>query len=480
MITLGQLPRTIDVRVSRSEILPVPGFTVTSERSGGLDPADIGRLSSGPRPGLPANPEFDDPTRPREPGAVAAAPPGTGNIPGAAGPGAAAGPNVASADIRPPSTQRTDGSRAPTGQVLAPGEQRPREILVVFAETAKPSAPEDVATTLKIDRESAFETTLSGRRIARYRLTDERGLPQILDLLGKDARIVSAQPNYVYKVLQGAAGKAAPGAQYTTEKLRLADAHRLARGRNIKIALIDTGVDTGHPELAGLGIETFDATGTGRVRADVHGTAMLGILGGRKQLVGVAPDARILAARAIGTDGEATTESVHKALAWSFSNGAQIINIGLGGPRDPLLQEEIAAAIARGTIIVAAAGNGGENAPPVYPAAYKDVIAVTAVDASDKVYLEANHGNYITLAAPGVDIPTPVLNRAYGTASGTSYAAAHVSGVIALLLEKKPGLKATDVRDVLTRTARKSASGQSTKDFGAGIVDPMRALESLR
>jgi subtilisin family serine protease len=480
MIVLGHLPKAIDIRVARSEILPVPGPVVTSERAGGLDPADIARLSSDARPGLPSNPELDDPTKSRVPGTIAAAPGPAPNIPGAAAPGIP-GPNITSGLETPPAgTQRTDGSRAPTGQVLAHGEQRPREVLVVFSETAKPSAPEDVATALKIDRESAFETVVSGRRIARYRIADDRSLPQVLDLLGKDARIVSAQPNYIYKPLQGAAGKAAPGAQYSVRMLRLADAHRLARGRNVKIALIDTGVDTAHPELAGLRIETFDATGTGRVRADMHGTAMLGIFAGRKQLGGVAPDAHLLVARAVGPEGEATTESILKALAWSFGNGAQVINISVGGPRDPLLEEEIAAAVTRGAIIVAAAGNGGENALAVYPAAYKTVIAVTAVDAADKVYVQANRGNYVAIAAPGVDIATAAPGRAYGSASGTSYAAAHVSGVIALLLEKKPGLKEADVRDVLTRTARKSPGGQSTKDIGAGIVDPVRALESLR
>src|SRR5690606_8361831 len=109
----------------------------------------------------------------------------------------------------------------------------------------------------------------------------------------------------------------------------LEDAHRLARGRNVKIALIDTGVDAGHPEIAGLRVETFDATGSGRVRADLHGTAILGIIGGRKQLIGVAPEARILAARAIAPDGEGTTESVLKALAWGFSNGARIFNVSI-------------------------------------------------------------------------------------------------------------------------------------------------------
>lgn len=477
---LGKLPKGADVRLLREEMLPLPALGATTERSGGLDPAEIARLSSGPRPGLPADPNFENPAAPPRTGAVAGLP---GNEPGATASPPSDGSNVAaSAAVSPTGPQRTDGTRAPTGQVLSSGDQRPREVIVVFAETSRPAAPDEVAATAKIDRESTFETALSGRRIARYRVPDDRNLAQILDLLGKDRRIVSAQPNYIYKPLQGAAGTSAAGAQYAAQKLRLAEAHRLARGRNVKIALIDTGVDTGHPELAGVKIELFDATGTGRIRADAHGTAMLGILAARKQLVGMAPDASILAARAVAPDGEGTTESVLKALAWSFSNGARIINLSLSGPKDPLLQEEIATAITRGAIIVAAAGNGGDAATAVFPAAYDGVIAVTAVDANDRVYAQANRGSYIALAAPGVDIPTLALNRTYQDATGTSYAAAHVSGVIALLLEKKPELKSAEVRDLLMRTARKPAiaSGQSTKDTGSGIVDPVRALESLR
>lgn len=481
MIVLGKLPKGADVRMVRDEMLPLPGG-VTTERSGGLDPADMARLSSGPRPGLPADPSFENPSSPPGGSTVAGIP--GGNEPGAPASGPRAdGSNVpTAAAVGPMGTQRTDGTRAPTGQVLSTGDQRPREVIVVFAETSKPAAPDEVAATAKLDRESTFETALSGRRIARYRIPDDRNLAQILDLLGKDTRILAAQPNYVYKALQGAAGTAVPGVQYSAQKLRLAEAHRLARGRNVKIAVIDTGVDIGHPELSGLKIELFDATGTGRVRADAHGTAILGILAARKQLVGMAPDASILVARAIAPDGEGTTESVLKALAWSFGNGARIINMSISGPRDPLLQQEIATAITRGSIIVAAAGNGGDRAPPAFPAAYDGVIAVTAVDASDKVYAQANRGSYITLAAPGVDIATLAPNRTYADASGTSYAAAHVSGVIALLLEKKPELKSADVRELLMRTSRKPsiASGQSTKDTGSGIVDPVRALEGVR
>lgn len=481
MIVLGGLPKGADIRIVRDEMLPLPGAGATSERSGGLDPADIARLSSAPRPGLPPDPSIENPTARGDDGRAASAAPG-GNEPGAIGPRTDGSNTPTGAAVGPPSTQRTDGTRAPTGQVLSAGDQRPREVLVVFAETAKVSAPDDVAATVKLDREANFESALSGRRIVRYRIADDRSLPQVLDLLGKDARILSAQPNYVYKPLQGAGGKAAPAAQYSTRTLRLTDAHRLARGRNVKIAVIDTGVDTAHPELAGLKIETFDATGSGRVRAEAHGTAMLGILAARKQLVGTAPDATLLVARAIAPEGEGTTESVIKALAWSFGNGARIVNLSLSGPKDPLLQQEIATAIARGATVVAAAGNGGEAAPPAFPAAYEGVIAVTAVDANDKVYADANRGGYIALAAPGVDVPALAPNRSYTSASGTSYAAAHVSGVIALLLERKPELKASEIRDLLGRTARKPSvpGGQGAKDTGSGVIDPVRALESLR
>src|SRR5262249_33389356 len=151
----------------------------------------------------------------------------------------------------------------------------------------------------------------------------------------------------------------------------------------------------------------------------------------------------ILAVRAFRTSGrnaspETTTQILMTAVNWAVNNGAKILNMSFIGAHDLALQQLLNAATQRGILIVAAAGNGGPTAPPVYPAAYPGVIAVTAVDEFDRRYEYANRGSYIAVAAPGVDILTPVEQGGYAYVSGTSFAAAYVSGIAALLLERDP------------------------------------------
>ena len=143
---------------------------------------------------------------------------------------------------------------------------------------------------------------------------------------------------------------------------------------------------------------------------------------------------------------------------------------------DPLLERIIKAAAEKGVILVAAAGNDGPKAPPAYPAAYPDVIAVTATDEKDKLYGKANRGGYISVAAPGVDILVPALKGRYDLASGTSMAAAHVSGVVALLIEGDAKLSAAAVRAILSSSARKPAEPLAKEAVGAGIIDAAGAV----
>jgi subtilisin family serine protease len=150
--------------------------------------------------------------------------------------------------------------------------------------------------------------------------------------------------------------------------------------------------------------------------------------------------------------------------------------MSFAGPNDPRLGREILSAIGQGAIIVAAAGNGGASARPAYPAAYPGVIAVSATDGEDRLYTHANRGPYIAIAAPGVDILAPSLGQSYEVNSGTSLAAPHVTGVVALLLERNPDLKPDAVRSILTRSARAPAIALPPDEIGAGVIDAASAL----
>ncbi|HRD77258.1 MAG TPA: S8 family serine peptidase, partial [Hyphomicrobiaceae bacterium] len=214
---------------------------------------------------------------------------------------------------------------------------------------------------------------------------------------------------------------------------------------------------------------------------EAHGTSIAGILVARNQMKGIAPEARVVSVRAFSSAGagrspEATTLSVIKGLEWAFIGGTRLYNLSFTGPRDPLLEQLLERAEAQGAVFVAAAGNAGPGAPAAYPAAYKTVVAVTAVDANDRVYARASRGPYVAIAAPGVDILAPTLASGYGMSSGTSMAAAHVTGAIALVMEKRPDLKPAQIREVLLRAVR-PGDAASARDIGAGILDAAKLIE---
>jgi subtilisin family serine protease len=298
-----------------------------------------------------------------------------------------------------------------------------------------------------------------------------------------DRGVVSVSLNYVMRLYgePPVPVAAAPLEQYALAKMQLPRAHVLAQGGDVLIAIIDGGVDVSHPELQGVVAEIFDAVQTG-VQAHPHGTAIAGAIAAQARLKGTAPAARILAAQAFdrGQDRmEGNGYVVAKGVYWAADRGARIINMSFAGPRDPSIEDSLRYARQKGVILVAAAGNKGPLSPPLFPAANPNVIAVTATDANDKVFQQANRGKHIAIAAPGVELFLPGLNGTYQEISGTSFAAAEVSGTIALLVERKPDLTHDDARRILMSTARDLGPPGFDPHFGAGLVDAYRALISI-
>jgi subtilisin family serine protease len=327
---------------------------------------------------------------------------------------------------------------------------------------------------------------LGGTTLVRWRITDRRSVPVVVRALETDSTVLSAQPNYRFALQdQTATPKAAsegdPG-QYMLDKMHLPQAHELAKGNKVLVALIDSGVDTAHPDLAGDIAGTFDALGTG-LKAHPHGTAIAGAIAAHGRLMGAAPAAQILAVRAFsGNDGadDGTTFAIMSGLDWAVSRGARIVNMSFAGPQDPGIARSLAAAHDKGVILVAAAGNRGAKSPPLYPAADPNVIAVTATDANDQLPAFANRGRYIAVAAPGVDLMLLAPNATLQFSSGTSFSAAYVTGTAALMLERKPDLGPDTLRQALTGTAHHLGSkGIADDQSGAGLVDAYQAVLSL-
>lgn len=358
---------------------------------------------------------------------------------------------------------------------------RPNEVIVVLADGATDATVFALARAFGLDGETLYTSALLGSRVVRFRIPDQRTPATVATQLAADARVRLAQPNYLYTAIGAAAEtqqteSAVP--QYAPEKLRLAEAHRNAVGKRVVVAVIDTAIDEKHPALDGAIDVAFDALNEGAFSPAFHGTAIAGILAARRSMTSVAPAADILAIRAFADDNgtqRSNSLAIVKALDFAVRRGARIVNMSFAGPRDALLEEAITRAVSDGVVIIAAAGNGGPNAAPAYPAAFEPVIAVSATGPDDAPFASANRGAYIAIAAPGVDIIAPAPGGAFDITSGTSMAAAHISGIAALMLERDPAMTPKDVRERLTATARKS---NDSKDLiGAGIADAAAAVD---
>jgi len=343
------------------------------------------------------------------------------------------------------------------------------------------SQADELARSNGLERLASQEFPLLGSTIGLFRVIDRRPLDTARREFAANRSVKSVQPNFRY-VLQDQKQdqKKTEGdvAQYAVAQLRLPQAHALARGMNVTIAVIDSGVDVKHPELANSIADSFDALGS-KEGPHVHGTGIAGAIVAHARLMGSAPEARLLAIRAFGAGAggaESTSFVILKGLNYAAEHGAQIINMSFAGPKDPLIERGVAATASRGILMVAAAGNAGAKSPPLYPAANPNVIAVSGTDAQEKLFAASNRGNYIAIAAPGADIFLPAPDEKYQITSGTSFSAAYVSGVAALILERNPALKPNDVRAILTKTARDLGAPGRDDLFGAGEADAFAAV----
>ncbi|BCP52657.1 hypothetical protein K32_12740 [Kaistia sp. 32K] len=376
------------------------------------------------------------------------------------------------------STKKTAKPAQPANGPAVAGSYVDGEVLF---STRSPEATETILKRHRLTRLETVDIDLTGTTIVRARVAKGASTQRTLRALRSEKSIVSSELNHLF-ALQGEPKNIAESdlasVQYAPAKLRLAEAHASAEGQSVLVAVIDSGIDGDHPELAG----TLDPNSPART-VGPHGTAIAGVIAAHSRLVSAAPKVRILAFDSFsgpeGSLARGSTLDILKSLDRAASAGARIVNLSFAGPDDAMLSAGIEAAHAKGIVLVAAAGNGGPKASAAYPAAYSAVIAVTATDPADKVYAAANRGGYIALAAPGVDILTTAPKGDYTQLSGTSFAAAQVTGVAALLLERAPKLSPDGVRAILTETARDLGKPGRDDVFGAGLVDAAAALTAV-
>jgi hypothetical protein len=269
----------------------------------------------------------------------------------------------------------------------------------------------------------------------------------VVEKLSLDPRVESAQTMNLFHVL--AYNDPLFPLQPSASLWHLEELHKVTTGRNVRVAEVDTGVESDHPDLSGQIVLSRNLVDGHAAVPELHGTAVAGIIAAVGNngvgMVGVAPDAKLIALRACWeTEGHTNSAvcssfTLAKALQYALDAKAQVINLSLGGPRDVLLERLLDAALARGITVVGAAdprsGDGG------FPASHRGVLAIAGDDAHD---VGAD-----VLRGPGRDIPTTVLDGKWSFVTGSSFAAAHVTGLVALLRELAPDLQPQQIRELL-------------------------------
>lgn len=301
----------------------------------------------------------------------------------------------------------------------------------------------------------------SGERLLVISLSsDDPGARRIETLL-RDLGAEIADRNHVY-------GAAAPtGAEGTG----LAAYSPVGANSYARLGLIDTDVDETHPSLRGLPLTEQDFVTMGSLRPQGHGTAVASILARELPVTDETPSIRAASVFFLAEDGTtgATSASLVRAIDWMIAEDVAVINFSLTGPPNRALEVMIERSLAAGIVIVAAVGNEGPAARPLYPAAYPGVIGVTAVDGEGRIYRWANRGNYVAVAARGVDVEVARPGGEIVRDSGTSFAAPVVSAWVARQIADTPG---ADPLRLIQASAKPAARGGQDGTFGYGILAP--------
>ncbi|MEO3787009.1 type VII secretion-associated serine protease mycosin [Actinocorallia sp. B10E7] len=274
------------------------------------------------------------------------------------------------------------------------------------------------------------------------------------------------------------------GEPWAQQVLNLKAAHRLTSGRGVVVAVVDSGVDFGNPQLKGQAAGAVDLTGSGNDDCAAHGTGIAGIIAARQTpkapFVGVAPGARILSVK-VAEDAENNSDLLlARGIVKAVRQKARVINVSAQTPTDSKpLRQAVAYALKNDVVVVAAAGNvdpkNTGTARPAYPAQYEGVLSVGAVDSTGNVTAFSDVATRVSVVAPGVGVTSTWPRSGWSfTYEGTSYAAPFVSGVAALVRAAHPGLTAPQV----VRRIEATADGSRGLGSGYGMVNPLQAVSA--
>jgi subtilisin family serine protease len=285
-------------------------------------------------------------------------------------------------------------------------------------------------------------------------------MADVINALAKDDRIDNVQTMHTFQVMASQYSDPYYRLQTNIHSMNLAEIHSQTTGKDVTIAIIDTGVDTEHPDLEGQiqQSKNFVPQKPSDSLGDIHGTAIAGVIAAKPNndhgIVGIAPDSNVIALKAcwgvkVGSL-EAICNSFTLALAinTAIAMDVDILNLSLTGPYDPLLARLIEKAVQQGIIIIASQTDR-EDAKSGFPAQQPGVIGVRSINS--KLVQSSYESQAMTVSAPGEDILTTLPNGAYDFISGNSLATAHVSGLAALMLQLKRNVNSQELSKLLAK-----------------------------
>jgi len=347
-------------------------------------------------------------------------------------------------------------------------------MIVVFKEGTSKTKKSEVGNKYGLEKIRGLEL-INGQSV----YIDSR---KIADLM-QDENIELVEKDNMAKALAKPSKPATSPSQklpWGIERVNSNDVWDVATGSGVNVAVVDTGVDRTHPDLVAnlRGGANFVATVRSYNDDNGHGTHVAGIIAAADNtigVVGVAPKANIYAVKVLNKSGTGYISDIIAGIQWSVDNGMDIVNMSLGSnyPSDAF-ESAINAASNAGVIIVAAAGNDSSSVD--YPAAYEKAIAVSATDINDSLASFSSRGEQIDVAAPGVSIYSTYKGGAYATMSGTSMATPHVSGIIALMLQREPGLTLGEIRQQFETGCVDLGTDGKDPYFGYGLVDSLNLV----
>lgn len=319
--------------------------------------------------------------------------------------------------------------------------------------------------------------------------SDHHTASELVHFFEDDDHVIYVEPHYLYLQNEDTPYTVPndvlyPDYQWNLSMIEAEVGWNLTRGNeNVTIAVLDTGVDLDHPDLIHRITEGYNALWDhDRPHDDNgHGTHVAGIIASqtnnREGIAGITWYNRIMPVKVMNAEGSGTSFDIAKGIVWAADHGADVINLSLGNYEpSAVLEEAIQHAYRKNVIIIAAAGNENTDHPS-YPAAYPEVLGVTAIGKDRERAEFSNYGDYVSVAAPGVNIASTYPNRQYAELSGTSMAAPHVTALAGLVKSLHPALTNEEVMNIITGTAVDLGEPGPDVYYGSGLIDIVNALE---